>query len=385
MSHFQIGLVVLGGLVFAAVVVWSLWLSPRSKPERPRVQRKSATRTASHAQAGRREPGLAAEEPDTRSALHRMLSEAPNEQRAKDIAGPPTEPAVFGLSIGPPETGDGLNPLIDAIVPILLDPKISAIPAAAAMNAIPRHCRVGNKPWSIEGRNQRTTAWEQVTLGEYYDKFQAGVQLANRAGPLNPHEWSEFVTKVTEFTEPLGLRPQFPNTAETLQSAVALDQFANAHDRQLVFMLYARKNAWTAEQVNEYAGFEGFINISHTPGSMILPPVGSDYSVPPVPLLTLAYHKPATTSLDPDQSAVRSITITLDAAYVARDENVFERLSSITTALCRELDGILCDQDGHPLLPETMQSIAAGLDDLYLSLEQHKLPAGAAVTRRLFS
>jgi len=384
MSHFQIGLVVLGGLVFAAVVVWSLWLTPRSTPKRPRPQRTSVTHAAApKQQAKRREPGLAAEHAE--SSVPQLV---PSYEETKSIAEPPTEPAptgIFAQTIGLPEMGNGLNPLIDVIVPLLLEPKVSAIPGGAALAAIPRLRRVGNKPFSIEGKNQISGLWERPELGRYYDKFQAGVQLANRAGPLSTHEFSEFVTKVNAFAQPLGLRPQFPDLAETLATAEALDQFASAHDRQLVFVLYARKIPWTAEQVNEEAGCLGFINVAHTPGSMVLPQVESDYSVPPTPLLKLAYHKPATTSLDPEQSAVRALTITLDATHVPRDENAFERLSVITTALCQELNGILCDQDGHPLLPEAMQAIAAGLDDLYLSLEQHKLPAGAAVTRRLFS
>jgi len=367
MSHFQIGLAVLGSIVLTGVIVWNLWQLQRNRPKRPLPQRPSPAtgESSNNMQFPRREPELSA------------ATDGPDAALSGD---------TLGLSIGPPETGGGLDPLIDAIVPLTPEPGLSAIPGSAVLAALPRSRRIGSKPFSFEGQNQITGLWECPQPGQYYRKFRAGVQLANRAGALNAREFSEFASKVQAFSEAIGVRPQFPDQDDQLERARSLDAFAAAHDQQMVFLVCARQTPWAANIIKLHAGWQGFIYRPQMPGQMLLPAVGEDYNATPTPLLLLIYADPATAaSNDLEQTALSYFSLSFDVAHIPRDENVFERLASITRTLCQEMDGVLCDPDGNPLSEEDMQIIAESLETLYDIFEQHKLPAGAALTKRLFS
>jgi hypothetical protein len=89
-----------------------------------------------------------------------------------------------------PEKRLGLDDLIDSIAPLIIDSPVSGDALLAAM---PGTRRVGSKPFAVEGLNDVTQIWEQPRAGERYSALQVGIQLANRSGPLNEIEFSEFV------------------------------------------------------------------------------------------------------------------------------------------------------------------------------------------------
>ena len=89
-----------------------------------------------------------------------------------------------------------LDALIDVIATIELDSPISG---EAAIAALPPIRRVGNKLFVVEGLNADNGSWEALQTQRYYSAFQAGIQVANRQGPLNEIEYSEFVVKAWGF------------------------------------------------------------------------------------------------------------------------------------------------------------------------------------------
>ncbi|RZJ57791.1 MAG: cell division protein FtsZ, partial [Acidovorax sp.] len=103
------------------------------------------------------------------------------------------------------------------------------------------------------------------------------------------------------------------------------------------------------------------------------------------PLLTLGFDTAAALADDPDQSAIRDITLSLDVAQVHRSEQPFARLRDVGKALCDAMDGVLCDQNGHPLPAMAMDPITADLELLYDQLDGRDLSAGSVLARRLFS
>jgi hypothetical protein len=88
---------------------------------------------------------------------------------------------------------------------------------------------------------------------------------------------------------------------------------------------------------------------------------------------------------DPEQSAIRDITLSLDVAQVHRSEQPFARLREVAAALCEAMDGVLCDQNGTPLArhghgPDCRRPGAA------LRPARWARPVGGSVlARRLFS
>eukprot|EP01041_Mallomonas_annulata_P027797 gene27797-49499_t len=109
------------------------------------------------------------------------------------------------------------------------------------------------------------------------------------------------------------------------------------------------------------------------PGRLVLP--ASTPGLPP--LLTLGYDTQAALADDPDQSAIRDITLSLDVAQVHRTEQPFARLRDVAAALCQAMDGVLCDQNGTPLPAMAMDPIAGDLELLYDQLDGRDLSAGS--------
>ncbi len=348
-STLQIGLAVAGGVVLAAVVAHSAWSSRKNAPRLPDPEpgaAESSLQEPSHGDA-RREPGF----DDTMATL--PLAGVAAERRA------------------------GLDPLIDVIAPIAIDHPVSG---DAALAATPSTRRVGSKPFAIEGRNASSLLWETPAAGQRYDVLQAGVQLANRTGALNEIEFSEFVIKAQAFADAMNGAPEFPDMREAVARARELDQFASAHDAQLSFTLRAVNAAWSPGYLQQNAARLGFVP-GLIPGRMVLP--SATVGMPPI--LGLGFDAQAALAEDPDQSALRSVTLTLDVSQVERAEQPFVRMREAAAALAHAMDGVVTDDEARPLARDAMDVIGSELEQLYDTLDARDLSAGSALARRLFS
>ena len=339
MSTLQIGLAIAGGLALAAVVAHGAWDARRRAPRQ--------------AQADAEERGTS--EP----ALHDAALDAPAAHSA------------LGLR------RTQLDALIDVITPIALDHLVSG---EAALAALPSTRRAGSKPYAIEGLNAQTQVWETPASGQRYSGFQAGVQLANRLGALNEIEYSEYVVKTHAFADAVGGTPQFPEMRDEVARARELDQFASAHDAQLGFCVRARSTSWSPGYIQQHVARHGFVP-GAIAGRMLL--ASAQEGLPP--LLVLNFDAQAALAEDPAQSAIRELSLHLDVAQVARAEQPFARMRTAAQELAQAMDGVVTDDRGQVLLPQTLDAIAADLESLYLTLEQRDLAAGSALARRLFS
>jgi hypothetical protein len=206
------------------------------------------------------------------------------------------------------------------------------------------------------------------------------VQLANRTGPLNEIEFSEFVIKTQAFADAVNGLPEFPEMREEVARGRELDQFANDHDAQLGFTLRAAHAAWSPGYVQQHAARLGFVP-SLIPGRMVLP--SSTVGMPPV--LGLAFDAQAALAEDPDQSALREVSLSLDVPQVDRAEQPFVRMRETAKSLAEAMDGSITDDRGYPLPQDALDGIGAELEKLYDTLESRELAAGSALARRLFS
>ena len=371
MSTLQLSLAIIGGLVLALIVAYNTWTSRRNAPKRAVPQ--EPERTAEPAL--RQEPAFDTDvaEPVDGGAFHgldRGPEPASHTVDADDAMELPVPPLLHERRLG-------LDPLIDIIATLQPEQSVSG---DAALAALPPTRRAGSKPFAIEGFNEVTQQWETPAPGQRYQSFQAGVQLANRTGALNEIEFSEFVVKAQGFADAINAAPDFPDMLQEVARARELDQFASDHDAQLSFMLRARHAAWSPGYVQQNAARVGFV-VGAMPGRLVLP--ASAPGLPPV--LTLGYDTQAALAEDPDQSAIRDITLSLDVAQVHRSEQPFARLREVAAALCEAMDGVLCDQNGTPLPAMAMDPIAADLELLYDQLDGRELSAGSVLARRLFS
>lgn len=376
MSALQIGLVVAGAVVLAGVVAHSTWTSRRNAPRQAVPERADEpARAGPHAGPANHGRDLR----DSRSFGDDVDTPRTEPTFDGDLALPEEEAREAPLEIAPPpiERKPRIDALIDVIAPIALDAVVSG---DAALAALPATRRAGSKPFAVEGLNEATGAWEPPAPGQRYGRFQAAVQLANRAGALNEIEYSEFVVKAQAFADAVGGAPEFPEMLDEVARARELDQFASDHDAQLGFSLRALRSAWSPGYVQQHAARLGFVPGS-LPGRMVLP--ASAPGLPPV--LGLSFDTQAAMADDPTLAAIREITLSLDVPQVDRAEQPFVRLRSVAAALGEAMDGIVADGNGQPLAREAMDVIGADLERLYDTLDARDLSAGSALARRLFS
>jgi hypothetical protein len=339
MSAFTLGVSILGGLVLAGLVAWNAWTNRKNAP---------------------RLPEIVPAEPFAESARP---------------AEPVLEPEI--PQPPPPERKPALDALIDAIAPIAVDVPVSG---DAAIAALPPTRRVGSKPFAIEGRHAASGEWETPRAGQRYTAFQAGVQLANRTGPLNEIEFSEFVVKAQAFADAVNGAPEFPDMLDQVARARELDQFASGHDAQLGFTLRARNSAWSPGYLQQSAAKHGFVS-GAIPGRMVLPARGDGGT----PVLGLSFDTQAALAEDPEQTAVREVTLSLDVPQVPRTEQPFVRMRDAAIALAASMDGLITDDNGQVIRAEALDVIGNDLESLYDTLEARDVPAGSPQARRLFS
>ena len=276
-----------------------------------------------------------------------------------------------------PEKRPSLDALIDVMASIEIEHPISG---EAVLTALPTTRRVGSKLFNLEGLNAETGLWEYPRGSQRYSAFQAGVQLANRMGPLNEIEFSEFVLKTQTFADAINGAPEFPDMLEEVARARELDGFASAHDAQLSFTLKAVKAAWSPGYVQQNAARLGFV-AGVIPGRMVVP--APTVGLPPI--LGLVFDTQAAMSEDPAQSAIREITLSLDVPQVDRNEEPFARMIQTAHELARVMDGAVTDDNGQPLSEAAVGAIARDLMALYNTLDARDLSAGSPQARRLFS
>ena len=343
MNSLQISLLVAGGVTLLAVVLYNQWVSRKSAP---------------------------------RQAEGTAVSDAPTESVASADAVEPVLEDDF-QSLPQPERRPVLDALIDVISTIEVDQPVSG---DAALAALPATRRVGTKPFHVEGCSELSGEWEPLLAGRRYSAFQAGVQLANRMGPLNEIEFSEFVVKAQAFADAVGGSPSFSDMLEEVARGRELDQFASAHDAQLSVTLMARAAAWSPGYIQQHAARLGFV-AGVIPGRMVLP--SHVQGLPPV--LSLTFDTQAALADDPALSAIRECVLSLDVPQVPRHDQPFARLQQAAQMLAEQMDGVITDGSGQLLGQDVMQQIGLDLEQLYDALDSRELSAGSPQARRLFS
>jgi hypothetical protein len=199
-------------------------------------------------------------------------------------------------------------------------------------------------------------------------------------GALNEIEFSEFVMKTQAFADAVGGDVEFPDMLQEVARARELDQFASEHDAQLSFTLRARQLAWSPGYVQQNALRLGFVP-GAIPGRMVIPAA----EVGLAPMLSLLFDSQAALAEDPNQTPIRSLTLTLDVPQIERSQQPFLRMCQVANELAAAMEGLITDDNGHALSDAALQTIDRDLTVIYDTLEQRDLAAGSLQARRLFS
>jgi len=272
-----------------------------------------------------------------------------------------------------------IDPLIDCIVPMHLERKASGdriLPLTGRLR------RAGTKQVHIEGLRVEANAWEPVTAGHQYEDLQVAVQLANRSGPLNALEFSEFVNAVEALAEALDASADLPDMTETVANARELDGFAAGADVQLGVNVISDGAPWSAAYVQTVATQDGLV-LSRDGTRFIRYEPGADGVQKP--LFTLQFGDTNFLRDDLTLNAGRQITLLLDVPQGAQTIKPFKTVCEYGYSLAQRMGAQLVDDNMRPLTEASFVAIFNQLEKLYEKLEARGMPAGSPVAQRLFS
>jgi hypothetical protein len=295
-----------------------------------------------------------------------------DEKRAEADRVEPVLPAATTISSAPPAIVDRR---IDCIVPIRLG---ATLPGERVIPLAQRLRRAGSKPVHIEGKPEGGDGWELLQNGVRYEELRAAAQLANRNGPLNELEFSEFVAGVQQFADAVDGLPEFPDMTETVAMARELDGFAAQCDAQLSINVLSDGAPWSANYVQAVAAQDGLLLSRDGTRFVKLDAKQS-------PVFMLQFGDTNFLRDDLTYKGGQMITLVLDVPVADEDILPFRLMCDYARSLAERIGGRVVDDQRRPLPESVLQSIDKQLMTLYAKLEQAGIPAGSPATRRLFS
>lgn len=383
MNSLQVWLAIVGGLVLAAVVGHGAWQT-RRVAGKARALRQAA------------DPGLVGGPPvPSPGPLSSVHQEPSFDQDMAPTEPLPLEPFLVAAPIDAlterlADVPAALNvPVRRVVTAVRIDERLDAVarlmpeqplPGEGVLAHWPPSRRAGGKPFLIEGCNRQTQVWETPVAGQVYREVRAGLQLANRLGPVNEIEYSEFVQIIERFAEPLSASADFPDMLDVVARARSLDRIAVHHDAQLAMRLTARQGEWPVSWVQQHAARHGFV-VGPMPGRLVLPSREDD--APPV--LALVFDPHAALADDPDHAWVPGMSLVFDVPQTSQATQPFNAWCASGQALAIALDADVSDDEGRPLNAGAFALIREDLEGLYAKLAEFELPAGSPAARRLFS
>ncbi|MEI8304916.1 MAG: hypothetical protein WCG13_16650 [Burkholderiales bacterium] len=282
-------------------------------------------------------------------------------------AAPADDPVEAPASVASLVTGVRLSPLTDCLVEFELPEPVSAERLLSGPAALRR---VGGKPVALEGcaasaAEQPDAAWEPLAPGQRLSRLRVGVLLANRNGPLNAMEFSEFVAAVQALADRLGLLADIPDMSAVLQRARALDETCASLDAMVGVNVLAPQALGLADlaRLAQESGCVERGNNRHVrlgPGGELL------FSV----------------SLG---DAPDRISLLIDVARAPLAAEPWERLLDCARHCALRLDGRLVDDQGRALTQAVLLRIGEQLAARQQALLDAGLAPGSPLALRVFN
>ncbi|SAK64301.1 FtsZ-binding protein ZipA [Caballeronia fortuita] len=415
MDELTLGLVGAGAVVVGGVVVYNAWQSAKVRRKMPRPMPDEAADALARQETddeqpfiepvrqSRREPVAGEVDAEPRDVRVEPSFGAANEETAAVPVAPadtavdlqaeatsangvsdeaqsmpedertePVMPAATTISSTPPAVVDRR---IDCVVPIRLAAPVAGdrvIPLAQRLR------RAGTKPVTIEGKAEGESTWELPRNGVRYDELRAAAQLANRSGPLNELEFSEFVTGVQRLADAIDGAPEFPDMMETVGMARELDAFAAQCDAQLSINILSDGAPWSANYVQAVASQDGLL-LSRDGTRFVKLDAKQN------PVFMLQFGDTNFLRDDLTYKGGQMITLVLDVPVADEDILPFRLMCDYAKSLSERIGARVVDDQRRPLPESALLAIEKQLMTLYAKLEQAGIPAGSPATRRLFS
>lgn len=266
-----------------------------------------------------------------------------------------------------PRKRSPLDPVIDLIIPVMLDAPLRGEKIAQAFQSL--HL-VGNKPVRVVGETA-SGDWELVAVGGAYRALQVGVQMATRNGPLSELEFSELASRLDQLADELASSPQLPEMSEAIAGARALHQRVQEFEARLSINVRANTAPWMISTLRPALQRQG---MELRPDGKLVMPDGDGGQL-----------FSASVAPDPAAETTRQITLLLPVAQVAPEREGFRAMTAFAKTIASRLAGTVVDDEGQPLPDATLEAIGGEVDAFYREMDNAGIPAGSPRALRLFA
>ena len=271
-----------------------------------------------------------------------------------------------------PSPGMTIDQEIHAIVTLEPESLLSGDRAWSLLHAF-RHA--GRQPVMLVG--VRGDLQEPIRAGQRYEAILVAVQLANRSGPLNEIEWSEFVAALQHVSEQIPASCEMPDMRETTTRARALDALCVPLDAQIGINLASTQDGWSGAHVAQLARDHG----------LILRPDGRFHALDAsgATLFVLQNGDGGAFRADTlDAQQTSRLTLLLDVPRAPQDQRPFEALVQLANQLAVALEASIVDDQSRVLSPAALESIGRQIEPVYAKLADAGMPAGSPRALALF-
>lgn len=286
------------------------------------------------------------------------------------LAGEPVQPgqgrsAAAGGAVRLPAPAPLLSPMCDCIVVLPLETPVPGERLIAATQGVRR---AGGKPILVDGLPVGFGSEDDavpLAAGIPFRALRMGVLLANRHGPLNAMEYSEFVAAAQAVADHLSTLADTPDMADVIARARDLDATCAQLDAQIGLNVDSPEALGPA-QVAALAAELGMVDRGG--------------------------HRHA--RLGPSGELVFTMSLTdspqrlgflLDVPRTAESLEGWSTMLDCARDVAARLSGRVVDDAGRPIPLESLDTISRQLAQRYASLDAIGLPAGSALALRVFN
>lgn len=341
MTEFQTGLLVIGALAIAGVLVYN------------RIQERGAERRAGRFSGSRHQDVLL------------------------DAAARRKEPT---LEPGSAHAGERPGSRDEALPDARLDYLIElAAQSPLAMPVVLEH-------WEALARRYGARAllaaadergeWHRASSahGAGCQRLQAALQLVTRAGVANESELIEFRAQVETLASKVGASVSAPEMRHAMETARELDRVCSDADIQVALHLVAPAGRPFDRDALKAAASE--VGLEPADGSQLVLRDGQGR------VLYTAGERASGPGRD---APVEALTLLLDVPRVPEIRRVYESMVRCARHLATVLGGEIVDDNGHALDDRALAAIETELAKITQLLEARGIAPGGATARRLFS
>ena len=353
MSELQVGLLVVGVAVVAAVFLYNIWQERRNRREA--------------------EAGFAAQHEDvlmrSGGGAGQRIPLAPGSDRF--------EPALVSFEAEQEDAGDsspGLSEFLDFIVPFEAAEEVSGAALIGATATALERC---SKSIGWEGFDETASSWEPLDPDHSYSRLRSGMQLVDRRGAADEEELAAFGAAMERTAASIGAVATVPDPALALARARELDRFCGEIDIRIAVHIITDAAPLTGTQLAGLAKSAGF-RLDEPDGKFRLRDEAGRV------ICAVANFEPTPLNVDGlNALSTRGVTLELDVPRTPH--GAFSRFRDSAHMFARELKARIVDDNREPVGPAAFEAIGSQLQAVHGSMEARGIAPGGALALRLFS